>query len=259
MQFVTVDIFSQPSSTLPSYCLDMPGNTYWLPSPFLCCVAIPSRAEEGLFSTSAFEILSGFGMTESKQEDQCPIMEERIRGEKAVTQNLEISAVSSRENDFQTVGFESGVRWRTHHPSRRPFPAPFAAVGLGCASKSQGEPNFYPGKVHLTNRKPFPMQHKAPKPSSRPAPTVPRASWALPMDHRPRGCCSTHSGLLSASGPEVCSSCSRSLSDPHGAKSGTSPPRSVAFPSHKATVRAGRLSQTRCHFPQPLLAPAQCG
>lgn len=42
-------------------------------------------------------------------------------------------------------------------------------------------------------------------------------------------------------------------------KSGTSPLRSVAFPSHKAIVCVGRLSQTRCHFLQPRMAPAQQG
>lgn len=52
-------------------------------------------------------------------------------------------------------------------------------------------------------------------------------------------------------------SCSHSP-DP-GAKSGTSPLRSVAFPSHKAIVCAGRLSQARCHFLQPLTALVQWG
>lgn len=58
------------------------------------------------------------------------------------------------------------------------------------------------------------MRHKALKPSSRPAPTVPGASRALPGERWPGGCCSTRLGLLGASAPAARSSCSRSHSDP---------------------------------------------
>lgn len=49
-----------------------------------------------------------------------------------------------------------------------------------------------------------------------------------------RGCCSSHPGLLWGRQPGAAAA--GLLLIPHGAKSGTSPPRSAVLPSHKATV-----------------------
>lgn len=188
-------------------------------------------------------------------------------GEKAVTQKLWISDVSSGEKEFQVASFESssGSRRWTHHPSHGLVPAWFAAVGMGCASRSWSEPNFCPGRemVHLTNSKSYPgcihcnaaYGTRATPPPCSPVPGAsgsPRGPW-------PRGCCSTRPGMLSALGLQPGAAAAGLVLMPHEAKSGTSPLRSVALPSLKTPVQEGRLSQTRCHFLQPLPAPACCG
>lgn len=75
--FVMEDIFSRTSPVLSSYCLDMPGNTDWLSSLFLCCVAIPGWAEGGaFFPPLALKFLVGLRWQRANKTDVWILMKE---------------------------------------------------------------------------------------------------------------------------------------------------------------------------------------
>lgn len=218
-----VDIFSQTSSSLPSYCLEHAWqHILVIISISLLCGHTQQGMGGAFFPPLVLKFIVGLGWQKANKKTGVHILMKGSGQEKTVTQKLWISDVSSREKDFQAAGFESssGSRHWTHRPSHGLFPAWFAAVGMGRASRSWSEPNFCPGMgmVHLTNSKSYPgcicrdaaYGTGATPPPCSPVPGAsgsPRGPWS-------RGCCSTRPGMLGAPGLAAWSSCSRSRSDP---------------------------------------------